>query len=608
MFQALRQRLARTGCSPLQLGAYALVVVVGVLFFQQRDLYHTVGSSFAMLDGHILDFYDVNRAKFFRDEYLPILYAIFALWNIPVKLLGLVSDPAALPFAVLAWSKVLLLVCFGATAAAIGRAATYIGNLQPGQTRQAAFFFATAPIALFIVCIFGQYDIIGLLFAMWGFVFYLQRRLVPFAWCFAVAVCFKYFPLVAFFPLLLLAEKNIWRLAKLTGIACSLVAFQIALWSIDPFFRETFFLHPLLKMHEAGQSAATPWLLAAYALGCLAAYRLKNLSEKRFALCAVFLPIYGYAVFFLTITWHPQWILVILPFFALASLFVDASWMVALDWLGMLAFIWIDVNYWNNNCDVTMMQRALLQDVCTTFPLQNNDLMPLGPLAVFRYIFHSYLFSPFLLLGISLLRQKVPQAFRRCLPYTLHYLPVVLFFILPSFFCAFAPISLASRIDPQAVIAALKPGLSLDTDRLDISPELLPDVTASQTFVAERDGLAAVGVKMTNFKRRITSHVRFIVQDAAGAVVISTTVDGRALKNNGYYATQFPPIADSRGKTYRITIDSPDATHHNAVAVFRSTEPIYPEGVSALNGISSETALLFRLYYAGGQDAGEARP
>lgn len=597
MFQTIRGLWPWRDCPKLQVGLYVLVIACSFLFFQQRDLYHTVGSCFAMLDGHFLDFYDVNRAKFVRDEYLPIMYAFFALWNIPVKLLGLVDDPAKLPFAVLAWSKLLLVLCFFGTAAAVGRSARTISNGNPAREKQAALYFATAPIALFVVAVLGQYDIIGLLFAMWGFALYLEGRLTAFAWCFAVAACFKYFPLAVFFPLVLLVEKNVFRLAKLTLIALSLVLGQIVLWSLDPFFRETFFLQPLQKMHEAGHVALTPLLLGVYVVGCLYAYCKRFKSAAAFQRFAVFLPIFSYGVFFLTVTWHPQWIIVVMPFFALACLLVDASAMLLLDWIGMLAFVWIGVNFWNNNCDIYMMQKAFLQPFCTTIPLQNNDIMPSKFLMLFRYVFHCYLFSPFLVLVLQRLWKKKPFFFRTCVPYTLHYVPLLLFFLLPSFFCAFSPIPLAARISPQAVIATLDPGIWLDTDSMTISRELIPGEAVSQSFVAERDRLAAVGVKLTNFKRSVTSQLHFSLHDASGVELASETVRGQSITNNSYFAFQFPPIVGSKGNLYSFKITSPDATLGNAFAVFVSTGNIYPAGKCSVNGRPEPKTMLFRLYY-----------
>jgi hypothetical protein len=595
MFQAMTRHLPWKDCSAA--GLYLATLTCAFFLFQQADLYHTVGSSFAMLDGHILDMYDYNRAKFFRDEYLPIMYSIFALWNIPVKLLGLVDDPANLSFGVLAWSKLLLMLCFFATAAAVGKAARTI-TANNGTGDLAARFFATSPIALFAVTVLGQYDIIGLAFAMWGVAFYLQRRLIAFAWCFSVAICFKYFPVVVFVPLLVLAEKNIWRLAKLTGIALSVVAGQIALWSLSPFFRETFFLHPMAKMSEVSHFSLTPFLILIYVGACLYAYCKKNLSDEAFTRRAVFLPVFACGVFFLAITWHPQWILLAMPFFALACVFVDARGLMACDVIGMLAYVWITVNYWNNNCDVFMMQRAALQDICRAIPLQNNDLMPMHLVYFFREVFYCSLFAPFLfLLWQRLRRTPVPTALP-CRAFAPHYLSLAAFFLLPSLFCAFVPVDLAEKINPQALTARLSPGLSLETDRMTIGPELTPGREASQTFVAEADNLAAVGVKFTSFKRRVTAHVRFVLRDATGNALADVTANGPAMKNNTFYTFRFPPVAEAKGKRFTLTVFSPDGAPGNAMAIFSSNENLYPTGNFVLDGALRPGALLFRLYYA----------
>jgi len=598
MFQAMTRHLSWKNCSTFQIGLYFVALACCFLFFQQGDLYHTVGSSFALLDGHILDLYDYNRAKFFRDEYLPIMYIIFALWNIPIKLLGLVGDPANLSFGVLAWSKLLLILCFFATAAVVGKAARTITKGNDARAILAARFFATSPIALFAVCVLGQYDIIGLLFVLGGVAFYVQKRFVAFAWCFSVAICFKYFPIVVFVPLLLLAEKNVFRLAKLTGIALSVLVAQVTLWSISPFFRETFFLHPMAKINEASHFSLTPFLILLYCAGCVYVYFQKNPSEAVYYKRVVLLPIFSCAVFFLAITWHPQWILLAMPFFALACVVTDARWMVVCDIIGMLAFVWIDVNYWNNNCDVFMMQRAMLRDICQAIPLQNNDLMPRALVYFFREIFYCYLFTPFFVLFWQRLRGKSAPSALPCRAFTAHYFPLVVFFLLPSLFCAFVPIDLAEKINPQAFVAHLTPGLFLETDRMTIGSELLPGQQVSQTFVAEKDYLAAVGVKFTSFKRRVTMHMHFVLRDAGGQEIAAVTADGLAMKNNSFYAFRFPPIPDAKGRQFTLTVSSPDGAPGNAMAVFCSDYDMYPAGTLEINGTPHPGDLLFRLYYA----------
>ena len=44
--------------------------------------------------GHILDFYEwnVEKADMYA-SYMPSTYILFAIWNIPVKLLGILNEP-----------------------------------------------------------------------------------------------------------------------------------------------------------------------------------------------------------------------------------------------------------------------------------------------------------------------------------------------------------------------------------------------------------------------------------------------------------------------------------------------------------------------------------
>ena len=77
--------------SAFQIILSLITIVICFLFFLQRDLIHTALSSYAYLQGHITDFYEYNKLYLGGNDYLPTLYLIFALWNIPLHLLGLAT-------------------------------------------------------------------------------------------------------------------------------------------------------------------------------------------------------------------------------------------------------------------------------------------------------------------------------------------------------------------------------------------------------------------------------------------------------------------------------------------------------------------------------------
>lgn len=102
------------------------------LFSQQVDLFHTSSSSYAYLNGHITDFYDYNKPLVDGNDYLPIIYAIFAIWNLPLKLFGLTHNVAAtgvmLSIPELIWTKLLLVIFYFASAFVIYKISKQITN------------------------------------------------------------------------------------------------------------------------------------------------------------------------------------------------------------------------------------------------------------------------------------------------------------------------------------------------------------------------------------------------------------------------------------------------------------------------------------------------
>ena len=156
-----------------QLAIYVIVLALCFMFFQHNDLYHTVASAEGYLNGHFLDFYNYNKKMVSGNDYFPVLYVIFAIWLLPLKIMGLLghslppslSNVTANEFSnvVIAWSKLLLVASFAGVTYIIYKISNLLTDGDIKTSKLAAAFFATSPIAVFTVFIFGQYDIIGLL-------------------------------------------------------------------------------------------------------------------------------------------------------------------------------------------------------------------------------------------------------------------------------------------------------------------------------------------------------------------------------------------------------------------------------------------------------------
>jgi hypothetical protein len=574
------------------------------LLFQQLDLYHTIGSSYTYLNRHFLDFYDVNKTAFDKNDYLPLLYAILALWSLPLKLLGLTkeitnhSDILQISSIEIIWSKLLLVFFFFATAIMIHKAALVITGGAKDRAKLTACLFATAPIAVFAVFLFGQYDIIGLLFTVTGFYYYLRKDLTRFAWFFSLAISFKYFPLIIFIPLLLLAEKRFVQLAKLASISLLVSLAQVALYWGSPYFRETIFFHPLLKIHQATGSSLTPYFILIYAGICLYAFIKKpNSDDERYRL-AVFVPIGVYGTMFATIVWNPQWLIIAIPFFSLSYLYIKNRVRAYIfDMVGMLSFVWIVVNNWAGNVDASMLTAGVFRDFFQLMPLHNSDLMGVSYVPFFNVIFYLYLFSPLLIVAFERFNQAaVNISGFDFLFFRARFILGISMFVIPSLFCALVSMSVAEKFNSQAFLAYLKQGLVL-YDPKEAVGEILGNRSIVQSFKAEHDKLAAVAIMFATSQRVNDVTVKIVLTTDNGIEVANHEIDGKKLKDNKFYGFRFPALIGSKGKRYCLKISSPNGTAGNAITAWMSASDINKDGFLMIGDDRMPGDLMIRLYY-----------
>lgn len=220
----------------------------------------------------------------------------------------------------LMWSKVLLVCFFFSSAYVIGKIANQLKlGGQVNCLRNPELLFLTAPLAIFAVFIFGQYDIIGVFFALVGFLYYLKKKFLQFAIFFSIAISFKYFALVIYIPLVLLIEKTPLKIIRYFLIGLTIVFFQLLLYWHSEIFRAEIFHLATNKVTGGGRSylwwkAPSFYMGVFYSIFCLYLF-LKNFTNdfERWRM-AVFIPIFSYALMFNAVAWHPQWLIIGTPF------------------------------------------------------------------------------------------------------------------------------------------------------------------------------------------------------------------------------------------------------------------------------------------------------
>jgi hypothetical protein len=114
--------------------------------------------------------------------------------------------------------------------------------------------------------------------------------------------------------------------------------------------------------------------------------------------------------------------------------------------------------------------------------------------------------------------------------------------------------------------------------------ELLPGRKFLQTFTSECAGLSVIKFLPATYRRSITStlNVRFKDLDA-NEQLFESTILGSQIIDNQWSEITFAPLPDSKGKHYRITFVSSDATPGNAMGIWRSKNDTYPGGEAMIN-------------------------
>lgn len=338
----------------------SIVLVVCFFSFQQGDILHTAGSSFAILNGHLLDFYEYNAAGGLPDAYMISTYIVFAVWNIPLRIMGLGEIPTmAFPTYALMWFKLLPVLFYIACGYLVYLIALEIG-FKKNVSKACMITFYTTPIAVFSQFIFGQYDSITLFFILLGVYHYFKDNHKEFVIAFAVALTFKYFALLVFLPLLLLKVKDIWKIIFSSIGVVSLYVIETLMYiGSESYGTVTGFSavdYVFVTTIDTGFYSVS---LVVVTVGVILAFAFfkhvntsKELVEWSFYLCNLIM-----FAFFGLCPWHPQWLLLMIPFLVIgAFIHKDTKIFLILDIGLFLLEMMFAANYWTDHVDQALLR------------------------------------------------------------------------------------------------------------------------------------------------------------------------------------------------------------------------------------------------------------
>ena len=309
-------------------------LLAGFCYFtmQHNDLIHTGASSFALLRGHILDFYEYNAHHLGGNAYMISTYLMFAIWNIPLALLGLMGPPSMnQSYGVLMWFKALPTTLFVLSGLLFYKICKKYEKDAGINAKWATFFFLLTPTAFYSQFMFGQYDVLTVFFMVLGLKLLLDEKknsMVWFSIMFGFATTFKYHALLFYIPILLYKEKRLPALVKnaiwyaLPVVLVNLPYIHSSFFSsgVEEFGAVGYFFTAGIQYYVEGvwKIYLVPLL---WVVICVYAYTRKT-ADRSFDQIGEIAYLTGLVVWlaFGVVFWHPQWIMIATPFLVLGMI------------------------------------------------------------------------------------------------------------------------------------------------------------------------------------------------------------------------------------------------------------------------------------------------
>lgn len=127
--------------------------------------------------------------------------------------------------------------------------------------------------------------------------------------------------------------------------------------------------------------------------------------------------------------------------------------------------------------------------------------------------------------------------------------------------------------------------------------EILPGKTFGQAFVSHQPNLCRIDVLLATYYRTNICDLTFRLQTGfpTGEEIAAMTVRGASVQDNKWHTLRFPPLLDSKGRTYFFSLESANATPGNALTAYRYSASEFAGFYE--DGRLGDGSLAFRTYY-----------
>lgn len=294
---------------------------------------HSMNIWNALFEGHFFDFYSYNITSAAIGEtwhtagYEVPIYCILALWNFPLYIIEKIIGKNILNFFV---AKVYAKLFFILLTFFVGKLTEKIAllcDMSAEKSKNSYFLFISNAAVFSAVCVCGQIDIIGLTFILLALLAFLKNENIKFYIFYAIAFECKFFALFVFIPLILLREKNIFKILVKVGfpvIVMYMINLPFSIMDSGGVGAKKDFsgvvIKEILEMKLGFMGEQLPYIFILFGGVCILAYLTQLDQKKNNTLRYIYFAFLGLTAT-LTLFASPYRMIYLIPF--LAILFVD---------------------------------------------------------------------------------------------------------------------------------------------------------------------------------------------------------------------------------------------------------------------------------------------
>lgn len=317
----------------IMLAIFVVFICIEHWFDMTLTVWHSKDFLECLFSGKITHFYEYawNVAKdggycgggIERDaaSYSPIVYLFLGILILPIYIIDKCLGTNSIML-MESWVRLLMVVATFITGKLLTKTFSKYSNSK--KSNDILLYVVTSPIFFLSVLIKNQYDIIGAILVLLAFNYFVENKMYKFSGIIAIAMGFKFFPLIAFFPLLFLREKKLSRIAIFSAIAVapySIMMFMVKL--LDPGYSVISYVVDDFAGKLTPENSLSPTVhislaIVVYCVICVVSYLVKLEDKHSYFYWGVRIAFIAYIMFFMLIDdAHEQWFVYVLPFMTL---------------------------------------------------------------------------------------------------------------------------------------------------------------------------------------------------------------------------------------------------------------------------------------------------